>query len=109
MASIDLEQLLKELKQESATLAKQVFKEFKTDAETDALELISSLEEDIKTWTLALAKGELTKDDFEWLVMAKKDLIEMIALKHAGISLIKLDELKAKLLNLVITKVFSLI
>ncbi len=109
MASIDIEKLLKELKEESAALAKQVFKEFKTDAETDALDLICSLEEDIKTWTLLLAKGELTKDEFEWLVMAKKDLIEMIALKHAGISLIKLDELKAKLLNLVITKVFSLI
>jgi hypothetical protein len=109
MASIDIEKLLKELKDESAKLAKQAFKKFKDEAESDALTLISTLEEDIKTWTLQLVNGALTKDDFEWLVMAKKELIEMVGLKHAGLSLIKIDELKAKLLNLVITKVFSLI
>lgn len=109
MASIDIEKLLKELKDESAKLAKQAFKKFKEEAESDALNLISTLEEDIKTWTLQLANGTLTKDDFEWLIMAKKELIEMVGLKHAGLSLIKIDELKAKLLNLVISKVFSLI
>lgn len=109
MASIDIEKLLKELKNESATLAKSIFKEFKDEAETDAKNLIATLEVDLKNWTLQLANGQLTKDDFEWLVMAKKELIEIVGLKHAGISLIKLDELKAKLLNLVITKVFGLL
>jgi len=109
MASIDLEKLLKELKKESAVLAKEAFKKFKNEAENDAVNLIGTLEEDLKTWTLQLANGSLTKDDFEWLVMAKKELIEMVGLKHAGLSLIKIDELKAKLLNLVITKVFSLL
>lgn len=109
MASIDIEKLLKELKDESAKLAKQAFKKFKEEAENDAIHLISSLEEDIKRWTLQLTNGQISKDDFEWLVMAKKELIEMVALKHAGLTLIKIDELKAKLLNLVITKVFSLI
>lgn len=109
MASIDVERLLKELKTESAALAKNVFKEFKNEAENDAKNLVATLEQDIKTWTIQLANGLISKDDFEWLVMSKKELVEMIALKHAGISLIKLDELKAKLLNLVITKVFSLL
>jgi uncharacterized protein YecA (UPF0149 family) len=109
MASIDIEQLLKELKDESAALAKATFKKFKAEAEQDAMDLISSMKEDIKKWTLMLANGQLTKDEFEWLVMSKKELIVMVGLKQAGLTLIKLDELKAKLLNLVITKVFSLI
>lgn len=109
MATIDFDKLLKELKDEGASLAKEAFKQFKNEAENDALNLIQTLEEDLKNWTLQLANGSLSKDDFEWLVMAKKELIEMIGLKHAGLSLIKIDELKAKVLNLVITKVFSLV
>lgn len=109
MASIDIEQLLKELKDESAALAKATFKKFKAEAEEDALNLIGTLKEDIKNWTIMLANGQISKDEFEWLVMSKKELIEMVGLKQAGLTLIKLDELKAKLLNLVISKVFSLV
>ena len=109
MATIDIEQLLKELKKEGSTLAKEAFAQFKNEAENDALNLIGSLEDDLKNWALQLANGSLAKDDFEWLVMAKKELVEMVGLKHAGLSLIKIDELKAKVLNLVVTKVFSLV
>lgn len=109
MATIDIEKLLKELKNEGAMLAKETFAQFKNEAENDALNLIESLEDDLKNWTLQLANGSLSKNDFEWLVMAKKELIEMVGLKYAGLSLIKIDELKAKVLNLVISKVFSLV
>lgn len=109
MADLDIAILMKDLKDEIVSLALSTVKDFKNEAKDDALKLLSTLEEDIKTWTLKLATGEMSKDDFEWLVLSKKELIEMIALKQVGLSLIKIDELKAKVLGLVVSKVFSLI
>ncbi|KKK50796.1 hypothetical protein LCGC14_3121460, partial [marine sediment metagenome] len=34
--------------------------------------------EDLKRWTKLLAQGDLSKDDFEWLIAGKKDLAEII-------------------------------
>ncbi|MCE4565254.1 hypothetical protein INQ51_13135 [Maribellus sp. CM-23] len=105
----DLEKLLKELKDEGISLALNTVNEFKNEAKEDAVNLIDSLQTDIKSWTLMVLNGELSKGDLEWLVMAKKDLIEMVGLKNIGLAKIKIDELKNKLLGLIVNKIFSLV
>ncbi|MFV0591191.1 MAG: hypothetical protein ACK5M7_07385 [Draconibacterium sp.] len=105
----DIEKLLTDLKDDAISIALNTVNEFKNEAKEDAVGLINSLETDIKKWSLMVLNGELSKSDLEWLVMAKKDLIEMIGLKNIGMAKIKIDELKNKLLGLVVTKIFSLI
>lgn len=96
-----IKELLESLKDEAIKIAESLFNDLKKEAKTDALKLIKELEEDVKIWAAEFASGELSKADLEFLLLARKELIEMNALKLAGQAKIKTDELKNKLFTLV--------
>ena len=88
-------------------LAKKTLKGFKDEAITDAKAFLEASKEDLQRWTKLLAKGELSQDDFEWLVMGRKDVAELHALKQSGLALVRLDRFKNALLDLVIDTAFD--
>lgn len=108
MANINFEVVLDKLKDEVTNIALSTIKNFKNESKRDALNLLEEMKENLRTWTLQLAEGKLSKKDFEYLVLGQKELIEMSALKQSGLSLIKADEFKNKLFNLVINTVVGL-
>jgi hypothetical protein len=61
----------------------------------------------LRRWTKLLAQGDLSKDDFEWLVAGKKDLAEMEALKQTGLALVRLERFQNALISLVIDTAFE--
>jgi len=109
MPNENFQPILDKLQSEVTNLALVTFQNYKNEAKTDALKLLDDMKENLKTWTLQLANGELSKDDFEFLVLAQKELIEMHALKQAGISLIQTDEFKNSLLNLLTKTILGFI
>ena len=109
MPNENFQPILDKLQSEVTNLALVTFQNYKNEAKTDALKLLENMKENLKTWTLQLANGELSKDDFEFLVLAQKELIEMHALKQAGISLIQTDEFKNSLLNLLTKTILGFI
>ncbi|HZL08786.1 MAG TPA: hypothetical protein VFC65_02225 [Prolixibacteraceae bacterium] len=109
MSAINFQETFKGLKDEALKLALATFTQYKDQAKTDAVNLVESLKVNLEKWTIQLAEGKLSKDDFEFLVLAQKELIEMNALKQAGVTLIKADEFKNSLLNLVVKTVIGLI
>ena len=102
MATFDFQTLFDQLKKEAGNLANTSVEQFKKEAVTDAQNLLEDLKQNLQTWTVQLASGEMTKDDFEFLVMGQKELIEMNILKQKGMALIDLDKLKTKLINQII-------
>ena len=62
---------------------------------------------DLERWTKALARGLLSKVDFEWLVRGKKDLAEMEALQQARLALVRVDQFRSSLIDLVIGTAFK--
>lgn len=109
MANIDFQQIINTLKNSIIKLAESTFKDYKSEAKADGLELLKAVKENLKTWTFELADGKLSKDDFEFLVLGQKELIEINALKQTGMALIKIDEFKTSVLHQIINTVFSLI
>ena len=109
MADVDFKSILEKLKDEAVHLALTTFKDYKTEAKTDALKLLDELKVSLERWTLLFADGKLTKADFEFLVLGQKELVEMNALKQAGLTLIKTDEFKNSLLKLITTTIAGLI
>ncbi|MFT4023744.1 MAG: hypothetical protein QM664_08175, partial [Flavihumibacter sp.] len=65
--------------------------------------------ENLKRWTTLLMEERLTTADFEWLVLSQKDLAQMVALKQAGLSVIRIQQFRDSLLNLVVDTIFGLI
>ena len=107
MANIDFQILFNKLKEEAIGLTTSTVKKYKTAACADLMNVLEDMKENLESWTIQLEEGKLSKEDFEFLVLGQKELIEMNALKQAGVALIKADELKNSLLNLIVNTVTS--
>jgi hypothetical protein len=102
MATIDFNEVFQDLKNAVESFAKQKVSDYWKETVGDADQFFARIKDQLERWTTRLAKGELTPDDFEWLVKGKKDLAEMKLLKQAGVTLIRVDEIKAGLLDVIV-------
>jgi len=109
MATFDFQTLFDQLKKEVSNVAVTSVQQFKNEAETDAQNLLENLKENLQNWTVQLALGAMTKEDFEFLVMGQKELIQMNLLKQKGMALIDLDKLKISLINQIVKTALSVI
>ncbi len=80
------------LKDGVVDLAKKEIIDYWQDAVADGENFLGSVRGDLEKWSTALAQGELTPDEFKWLLMAQKDLAEMTALKQAGLAQVRIDK-----------------
>ena len=103
----DYEVFVDKLKEKMAELGKGKFKEL-MDSSKDELEaFFKDSEDDLKRWTAALAKGELTRDDFEWLVESRQGALEVKLLKLKGIAKVKYDRFKNAIIDTIVDTVFE--
>jgi hypothetical protein len=109
MPQIDFSNVLGELKDGLFQLAKDNLQNFVSDAKSDAEDLLNKLKADLEKWTEQLANGEITLDDFQFLLEQKKILVEMNALKQAGLAQIRIDKFKNDAFNLILNIVKGLI
>lgn len=100
---MDIEKLLKELKQQLVTLLGDKYKEFKPEIQKDITAFLDSSKEKLERWTLLLASSSITEEEFSWLLKSQQDLIALKALQGAGLSKIKLNNIK----NAIIQTVFK--
>lgn len=100
---MDIEKLLKQLKQELVTLLGDKYKEFKPEIQKDITAFLNSSKEKLERWTLLLASSSITEEEFSWLLKSQQDLIALKALQGAGLSKIKLNNIK----NAIIQAVFK--
>ncbi len=109
MNGINIQAFLETLKSGLIDLAKESFTQYKDSAVSDTTAFWESAKADIQDWTKKLADGQLSKDEYRFLVEGKKDLAEMYALTQAGVAAARLQEFRTKAINLVIDSAFSLI
>lgn len=100
---MDIEKLLKQLKQELVTLLGDKYKEFKPEIQKDITAFLESSKEKLERWSLLLASSSITEEEFSWLLKSQQDLIALKALQGAGLSKIKLNNIK----NAIIQTVFK--
>ena len=98
----DFKTFFSALKDGVKDLIGQTLKEHSKAAGKDASAFLEKARADLERWTLELAEGKLTNDDFAFLVKGKKDLAEMEALKQAGLALVRIDQFRNSVFDLVI-------
>ncbi len=82
-------------------------KDYSQAATKDGQAFLAKTRADLERWTKALAQGHLSKEDFAWLVQGKKDLAEMEALKQTGLALVRVDQFRVSLIDLVVGTAFK--
>jgi len=105
MATFD--DFIAQLKTELGEFAEYSWKTYKTAAVKDGKAFIEKSKADLERWTKMLAKGDLTRDDFEWLMVGKKDLAELVALKQKGLAKVALDRFINGLIDTVVSTAFK--
>jgi len=89
-------------------LSRTTLKEFKDTVTSDARDFLEKNKADLQRWTQLLADGKLSEEDFGDLVLGRKDIAEMYALKKAGVALAKVDLFKCRLVDLIIDTAFNI-
>ena len=106
---VDFATIFDLLKKGIIGLAESTVKKFVNEAKSDGLKILMDMKDKLERWTKMLAAGELTTQDFEFLVNSQKDLIEMNGLKEAGLALIRVDQFKSSVMNLIVDSIFNII
>lgn len=105
MAAFD--DFIEELKTEIVEFAEYSWKAYKNAAIKDGKAFLEQSKADLERWTKMLAKGDLTRDDFEWLMVGKKDLAELVALKQKGLAKVALDRFTNGLIDTIVSTAFK--
>ncbi|MGM0538592.1 MAG: hypothetical protein ACQERT_05225 [Thermodesulfobacteriota bacterium] len=94
---------MNDLKSQSLALEEDI----KDDVLKDGLDFVHKTRADLEKWSHQLTAGELSKDEFKWLLLAKKDLAEMETLKQKGLTLARIDRYKKAMSQSVLNAVFT--
>lgn len=104
---MDIEKLMKALKENLLLLAKETYKDIKPELQKDINDFLSKSQEKIERWSLLLASSSITKDEFEWLLKSQQDLLVLKVVQRAGVSKIKINNIKKAILNTVFQTVIG--
>ncbi len=101
------EEFVEILKKELVEFAEYSWKDYKTAAVKDGKAFLEQTRADLERWARMLATGDLTRDDFEWLLVGKKDLAELVALKKKGLAKVALDRFINGLIDTIVATAFK--
>ena len=76
----------------------------KDDARNDVVAFLNAKAADLREWTGMLARGEITRREFEMMVKGAKSLVELRALRIAGVQAARLQRLRDGIIKLVLDK-----
>ncbi|MDR3696195.1 hypothetical protein [Mucilaginibacter sp.] len=106
---IDFANVFSTLKNGVIDLAKKDLHNYLDAATKDGQAWLESLKNDLFTWTAELNNGSLTADGFADMVAGQKEVLEMAALKEAGLAEVEADQFKSDLLDLITNTVTGLL
>jgi hypothetical protein len=107
MATIDLDTAFKTTVDQSKGLAKTLFKKFADQATNDTRDFLQRSREGIARAAALFADGKIDKEDLEDLILGKKDLAQMHALKQAGLASAAIDTFTNGVLQILVDAVFA--
>ena len=107
MASFDTNAAVSITLEKSKELANTLFKKFVNQAVADTHDFLQSSKDGITRAGLLFAEGKIDRDDFEDLILGKKDLAEMHALKQAGLASATIDTFTNGVLQILVDAAFA--
>ena len=109
MASFDLDAVFATTLDQSKGLAKTLFKKFADQAANDTRDFLDRSREGIARATTLFIDGQIDEEDLEDLILGKKDLAQMHALKQAGLASAAVDTFTNGVLQILVDAVFAAI
>lgn len=106
---MDFEEILKALRDSLLKLISEEYEDFTDAAQEDIEAFLTASRDKLERWTKLLANGEITLEEYAWLLNSQKDLFVMRTLYNAGISKMRIEVFKNKVINTIIDVVSGII
>ncbi len=107
MAFID--DLDKEIKDEIIGIFKYKFSAYLEEIKKDAGDFLEKIANDIQNWLGQIKSGALAERDFTGLMKSKKNLMKLPSLTNAGLSVVKMEDIRLRLLGIIVRGSLSLL
>ena len=107
MASIDVNAILQTTLKQSEDLAKTLFRNYAGQAKNDVRDFLETSKAGIERATKLFIDKKIDKEDLEDLILGKKDLAEMHALKQIGLAKAAIDTFVNGVLQILVDAVFA--
>lgn len=91
---MNFDSFLNALRTELTQVAREYGEEYVNDIVTSGTNFALSMRETLIRRSEQLANGQLTPEEFEWLLKSDNDLIEMKALKKKGLTVVQLNRIQ---------------
>lgn len=104
---IDWKDFSKSLLDGLKELAKKEFADFQKEALAAGQNYLDQSKSDVQEWALAVASGQMSKEDLEFLVKSKLDVAKLTALKEKGLTKVRVDKFKNELGGLIVRTLFG--
>lgn len=107
MAKFD--NFINEVKKEAKILAVKLIHDYQEMAVKESLVFLNRTRSDLERWLKLMITGDLTREEFEWLVAGKKDLLDLYALEEAGLAKVRVDRFRNGLLKIIVDKAVAVL
>jgi uncharacterized protein YjbJ (UPF0337 family) len=105
--SVDLNGIVQTTLSKSKDLAQTLFRNYASQAQSDVQTFLQTAKDGIQRATDLYLQKKIDKDDLEDLILGKKDLAEMHALKQVGLAKAAIDTFVNGVLQILVDAVFS--
>lgn len=102
------DKLIEDLKNKLKTIITESYKDIKPELEKDLNEFLETSKEKLERWIMLYSTGDVTEEEFEWLLKSQLDLVALQALQTTGISKIKLNNLKNNIVKMLLKVILEM-
>ncbi|HKJ45482.1 MAG TPA: hypothetical protein VJ991_06590 [Balneolales bacterium] len=106
---IHFNDFLNTLKKNLGELAKEYGSQYKDAIIKDGTDFALQTHVKLDEWLQMVVKGQLTKDDLEYLLEGQKDLMRMETLKNTGLAIAQKDKLQRAMLETVAGSILKMV
>ncbi|RJP77298.1 MAG: hypothetical protein C4524_08565 [Candidatus Zixiibacteriota bacterium] len=99
----DFPTLLALMKDRITDLAREYCSDYQYSARKDGEDFLEQSRADLERWTKQVAAGTLSPEEFEALVLARKETMEMVILRRIGLGPEQLDRYQQAVLQTVVS------
>ncbi|MEM6963439.1 MAG: hypothetical protein AAF573_01655 [Bacteroidota bacterium] len=100
--------IMGELKDNVDDISRLTVRKYRKEAKRDADRLLKSMRRDLRRWTKLLERGELTTQDFEFLVASNVSSAKMSSLAQSGLAEIRIKAYRSSVFSMIIDTIFGL-
>ncbi len=106
---VDFDRFLKIVKTDLGIVAENLGLEYAKEVVEEGTDFARRFQDRLERRITQLTTGELSKDEFEWLMKSEKNLLELKSIEKKGLAVVQLNEIRGAIIDTLIGAAFKVV